>query len=70
MNKIPRQKFISLTGGRSLFCLHIDYSGEQQAAVTDYFAKIRPIPIKEELTAETLPKIVAYLKVRSYSSVT
>ena len=34
--------------------------------MTDDSARIRSVPLQAELTAETLPKVVAYVKVLSH----
>ncbi len=64
MNKISRSRLLSLTGGRSLFCLFIDHLGQQDAAITNQLAQIRKVPLEAEITAENLPKLIAYIKVK------
>ena len=64
MRGISRTRLLSLTGGRSIFCLFIDHLGLQEAAITDQLAQIRRLPLEAELTAETLPKLIAYLQVK------
>lgn len=63
MSKISRTRFLSLTGGRSLFCLYIDHLGLQEAAITDQLAHIKGLPLEAEITADNFPKLIAYLKV-------
>ena len=65
MRGISRTRLLSLTGGRSILCLFIDNLGLQEAAITDRLAIVRKVPLEAEVTAENLPKLVAYLQVKA-----
>lgn len=56
-------RYLAVTKGRSLFCLFIDPSGSQGAAMTNHLAEIRRINLQSDVSADTLPLILGYLKV-------